>query len=150
MSDSDYQTGWGKPPKDTQFKPGRSGNPRGRPKGSQNIAGLVRRILRERILVQENGRRKFITKREAIARQTVLKALTGELRAVEKVAVLDQLAEDAARAAAEKQLRETDFGSLSTEQLERAIHLMIPPGVRKEVGLKELKIPKKILGDLFP
>ena len=147
---ADDKVGYGEPPKQFQFKPGRSGNPKGRPKGSQSIAGCVRRILRERILVQVNGRRKFITKAEAIARQTVLKALTGDLRAVEKVAVLSQKAEDAARAAAEKQLREMDFGSFSIEQLERFIHLTMPPELRKELGLKELKVDKKILGDLFP
>ena len=31
-----YEVGYGKPPKSTQFKPGRSGNPKGRTKGSRN------------------------------------------------------------------------------------------------------------------
>lgn len=35
-----YQVGFGKPPKSTRFQPGRSGNPRGRPKGSKNKARL--------------------------------------------------------------------------------------------------------------
>jgi hypothetical protein len=33
----DYQVGYGKPPKHTQFKPGKSGNPQGRPKGTKNL-----------------------------------------------------------------------------------------------------------------
>lgn len=33
----DYSVGKGKPPKHTQFKPGQSGNPKGRPKGSNNL-----------------------------------------------------------------------------------------------------------------
>lgn len=32
-----YDVGYGKPPTTHQFKPGKSGNPRGRPKGSRNV-----------------------------------------------------------------------------------------------------------------
>lgn len=35
-SRSDFEVGYGKPPKETRFSPGVSGNPRGRPKGSRN------------------------------------------------------------------------------------------------------------------
>lgn len=33
---ADYEVGYGKPPKATRFKPGQSGNPKGRPKGAKN------------------------------------------------------------------------------------------------------------------
>ena len=37
MSD-DYEVGYKKPPIHTRFKPGVSGNPKGRPKGTKNLA----------------------------------------------------------------------------------------------------------------
>lgn len=45
-----------KPPKkDTRFKPGKSGNPKGRPKGSKNRATLLEEVVNVRIQVSENG-----------------------------------------------------------------------------------------------
>jgi Family of unknown function (DUF5681) len=51
--DSEPAVGYGSPPKDTRCKPGRSGNPRGRPKGRINHPALMRRILNETAVVRE-------------------------------------------------------------------------------------------------
>jgi hypothetical protein len=84
MSDSrsnedDYEVGYGKPSKSTQFQKGSSGNPSGRPKGSLNLATVLDRMLRERVTIDENGRRKKITKMEAAIRQLVNRAVSGDL-----------------------------------------------------------------------
>ena len=55
MSD-EYEVGHGKPPKHTQFKPGESGNPKGRPKGTKNLATDLSEELAEMIVVNEGGR----------------------------------------------------------------------------------------------
>jgi hypothetical protein len=63
----DYVIGYCKPPKGTRFVKGRSGNPKGKPKGSRNLATLLTKTVNEAVIVHENGRRKTITKLEAMA-----------------------------------------------------------------------------------
>ncbi|SFN24879.1 hypothetical protein SAMN05216386_0114 [Nitrosospira briensis] len=81
-NDNAYEIGYKRPPQSTRFKPGRSGNPKGRQKGSRNFATVLEAELNTRISVTENGVRKTISKREATAKHLVNKAATGLLPAV--------------------------------------------------------------------
>jgi hypothetical protein len=78
----DYEVGYRKPPCHTRFQKGQSGNPRGRPCESKNLKTLLSEALNERVIVTENGRRRKITKREAIVREIVNCSATPDLRAV--------------------------------------------------------------------
>jgi Family of unknown function (DUF5681) len=79
------EVGHGKPPKHTQFVKGQSGNPKGRPKGSQNLATLLVKIGRQRITVSENGRTRSIPKLEASMIQLMNKAVSADLKAIRLV-----------------------------------------------------------------
>jgi Family of unknown function (DUF5681) len=84
-------------PRSTRFRPGQSGNPRGRPKGARSLRGLVASALGERVEAKENGRRRRITKLEAAVKQLVNRAASGDQRATQFVFAL--LGEDKERAA---------------------------------------------------
>jgi hypothetical protein len=73
--------GYGRPPLATRFRPGQSGNPRGRPKGVRNLSTVVASALSERVAITENGRRRRITKLDAAIKQLVNRAAAGEARA---------------------------------------------------------------------
>jgi Family of unknown function (DUF5681) len=82
------RVGYGRPPVNTQFKKGQSGNPKGRPKGSFNVSTLFMKTLREKVVINENGQRKKVTKLEAALKQLVNKAASGDLRAINQLAEL--------------------------------------------------------------
>jgi hypothetical protein len=84
--------GYGTPPEATRFKKGSSGNPKGRPRGSLNVGTLFIKTLREKVVINENGQRKTVTKLEAALKQMVNKAASGDIRALRE---LLELARDA-------------------------------------------------------
>ncbi len=79
----DYEVGYGMPPHHTRFKPGVSGNPRGRPKAAKNLSTLVHEALNETVVVAENGRRRKISKRQAIITQLVNRSAQADLKATQ-------------------------------------------------------------------
>src|SRR5215471_1079459 len=66
---AEYRVGRGKPPLHTRFKKGQSGNPRG-PR-AKNLPALLVEALGEPVILTTNGRRRQITKREAVIAQLV-------------------------------------------------------------------------------
>jgi hypothetical protein len=84
------RVGYRRPPVGTRFRPGQSGNPRGRPKGARNLSTVVAAALSERVAVNENGHRRRITKLEAAVKQLVNRAASGEARATQLLLALVQ------------------------------------------------------------
>ena len=76
----DYEVGFGKPPKQTQFKPGQSGNPRGRPKGTKNLKTDLMEELSEMIAVREGDRSQNVSKQRALVKTLMARALQGDAR----------------------------------------------------------------------
>jgi Family of unknown function (DUF5681) len=82
---ADYEVGYAKPPRHAGFQKGRSGNPKGRPKGSKNFATLLAEALDEKVSLTEDGRRRRVTKRELVIKQLVNKSASADLRAIKQL-----------------------------------------------------------------
>jgi len=73
--------GYKRPPKHTQFKPGQTGNPRGRRKNVRNFKTDLLAELGEQIPIRENGRERKISKQRAFIKALVAAAIKGDMRA---------------------------------------------------------------------
>ncbi|HWW46861.1 MAG TPA: DUF5681 domain-containing protein [Xanthobacteraceae bacterium] len=93
--------GYGRPPRQHQFKPGHSGNPRGRPKGATSEAAMLTALLARPVTIHEGGRSRRITLREAIYHRVVQDALKGNLKAVAFLLSREAAIEQGAAGAAE-------------------------------------------------
>lgn len=81
----EYKVGYRKPPKETQFKKGKSGNPGGRPRGARNIPAVISKVCFARVKVKgENGRHYYISKLEAILTQLANNGIKGDTKAALK------------------------------------------------------------------
>jgi hypothetical protein len=81
----DEEIGFGKPPKWSQFRKGRSGNPRGRPKGRKNLATIFYAACNEKVRVKDGHGYRTITKLEAMSAQLLNKAASGDISAAKEV-----------------------------------------------------------------
>ena len=85
---ADHDVGYGKPPVETRFRKGRSGNPGGRPRGSRNFKTDLLEELAEPVNVREDGRVRTVSSQRAAMKQLRAKALKGDQRALERLLAL--------------------------------------------------------------
>jgi hypothetical protein len=103
MSDDDkpYDVGYGKPPPEHQFKPGQSGNPKGRPKGAANIYKLIAKHAAKKVTVVENGAEKKMAKIDVVISAMFNKGSKGDVSAARlltnMIAVAAQMSADEAQ-----------------------------------------------------
>lgn len=91
MTDStDDEVGYGKPPKEYQFKPGQSGNPKGRPKGTRNFKTDVKDTLKQPVRVKNDGKPKTVSTQHAALLRLRERALAGDGRSLDRLLGLAQ------------------------------------------------------------
>lgn len=83
-----YKVGFGKPPVEHQFKPGRSGNPRGRPKGAKSLMAALRDTLMDPRSIRKGKRKKNVPAFVAAVEVALRDALAGNNAALRSLVSL--------------------------------------------------------------
>lgn len=82
--DRSYEVGYGKPPKHSRFKPGQSGNPKGRKPGSRNVMTLLAETLFDTVKVRENGKVRRVPAIQACLLNLRNQAIKGDPKALDR------------------------------------------------------------------
>jgi hypothetical protein len=87
-ADPTYAVGFGRPPKYAQFKPGQSGNPKGRSPQSRNFKTMVNKVLGEQVQIREGGQIRRMPKIEALFRTMMSRAFKGDPKAMASLIIM--------------------------------------------------------------
>lgn len=91
-SRTNYEIGYGKPPRNYCYAPGRSGNPRGRPKGLPEISRLLAKEFKRKRIIVEDGQRLSVATIHILVKRLIDVAAKGSLPALMRLLELaDQL-----------------------------------------------------------
>lgn len=80
--DQEYSVGYRKPPKHAQFRPGQSGNPKGRKKGTKSMKTLAQKTLTAKVAVRTGKGPKQMMRIEALLHKMVELGMKGNPRAL--------------------------------------------------------------------
>lgn len=88
MSKDNYTVGYGKPPKSGQFRPGHSGNPKGRPPGTKNLKTDLKEEAELLHTITHQGKQVQISQQRIVVKRLYEKAMQGDVRAIERICEL--------------------------------------------------------------
>jgi len=77
----DYKVGYGRPPLETRWRKGESGNPRKKPRRQETIVEMLDRLLLSPVNITLNGETKRVPSLEAIISQLQVKEMSGSASA---------------------------------------------------------------------
>ena len=83
-----YQVGYCRPPLHSRFKPGQSGNPKGRSRQSRNLRTIVKQVLSEDMQIRDGGRLRRMPAMEALVRTLRARVFKGDPKALASLILL--------------------------------------------------------------
>ena len=84
-----YAVGYARPPTSSQYQPGQSGNPKGRPKGTRNVSSMARDALERTVNVKVKRTWRKMTVRKAGYLRLAERAVAGDAKALDYLLSLE-------------------------------------------------------------
>ena len=128
---SSRTVGYGHPPVHARFKPGKSGNPKGRPRGSRNLRTIIQDALTTKVVLRQGQGKRSISKLEGIVLRQVDDALKGDPKAA--LAALKMAAQVGLLEVPDRETEGT--ASLSASEQEMVDELLSSKGIRKRKSM---------------
>ncbi len=124
------KVGYCRPPRATRFRPGQSGNPRGRPRKPKPVQELLAMELRRRVAIREDGREQKLQKLELVVKRLVHDAIQGTYPAVRLLIDLIKVAEESS----DQGLVDRTMDELNAEDREILARYLRPGDATAESG----------------
>jgi hypothetical protein len=118
MSDESNNGGGGR------FEPGKSGNPKGRPRKTANVDTAILNAIGKTVIMTQNGRRKRIRKVDVAVTQLVNKSASGDLPATKFALGLAQKAHDRAAEAGPPRVMTVSDQEIAARVVERLTQII--------------------------
>jgi hypothetical protein len=122
----DYALGYGRPPKATQFKPGQSGNPKGRRKGSRSLRAELVGIIHGKVPMTDGNQRRHVSRLGALLLKQWERGIKGNERSAQAFIALAKelgLLEEPIPTKPSQELTDEMISQLTDEELELLIKL---------------------------
>ena len=131
----DYDVGFGRPPKEHQFKPGQSGNPKGRPRRATRRKPVLQRLFENRVKITRNGKVETVSAEEAVLLKLLEKAIKGDARAIDQVL---RLRPEVAREIEDIERLEREFREMEREsdgdKIMKMVRCIVDPDVEFDIA----------------
>ena len=125
----DYAVGYAKPPKATQFQPGKSGNLAGRPRGRPSLDEIILEEAARIIKMSVGDKVTHIDRDRALVRKLFERAFAGDMRAMQMLISLLSRAQTKfdGGEGAEAPLTEEELAELDRAEAEGKLAELLPP-----------------------
>lgn len=130
-----YKVGKGRPPQSTRWKPGQSGNPKGRPKGSRPVGAVLQDIIQQKVSVTESGKTRWIPALEVMLRRLANDAMRSDQKAIKLLlSLVDRYGESPETKVQLREMLAEDEAILAQYLREPASFIPDPPSTLDDGG----------------
>ena len=130
-----YAVGYARPPKETRFKSGQSGNPKGRPKQRQSVKTMLKEVYTDKIAMHDGEKRCHVMRIKALLIKQWERGIKGNERAAQAAITM-------AKELGALDATETDSASYSDTLSPEEIRLLSDQALKEVIAIEKMRVSK--------